>query len=108
MNEIALDFTELKELYRCYMPFLKHGGLFVPGSLTYRIGQSISLTVTLPDEKQAVRVIGQVVWLTPQGAQSATPSGIGVAFVDDKFQLQEKIEKLLGAMLDSSEPRYSL
>lgn len=108
MDEIQLDFTELKELYRCYMPFLKNGGLFVRTARPYRMGHSLSLVVTLPDALESVRVSGKVAWLTPQGAQSSTPAGIGVAFIDDKFQLQDKIEKLLGGMLDSTEPTYSL
>ncbi len=90
------------------MPFLKNGGLLCVLQSRYRMGHSLSLLVTLPDALEPVRVSGKVAWLTPQGAQSSTPAGIGVAFIDDKFQLQDKIEKLLGGMLDSTEPTYSL
>jgi len=108
MEEIQLDFTDLKELYRCYMPSLKNGGLFIRTTRPYRMGHSLALQVTLPDALEGLKVSGKVVWVTPQNAHSAHPAGIGVAFIDDKFQLQDKIEKLLGGMLDSNEPTYSL
>ncbi|MEH6817352.1 MAG: pilus assembly protein PilZ, partial [Pseudoalteromonas distincta] len=29
MQELLVDIDDLDELYRCYMPYLKKGGLFV-------------------------------------------------------------------------------
>jgi Tfp pilus assembly protein PilZ len=49
-----------------------------------------------------------VVWLSPQDNQSSTPGGIGISFVDDKLQLQSCIEKLLGSMLNSGEPTFTM
>ena len=108
MDEIQLDFTELKELYRCYMPFFKNGGLFIRSARHYRMGQSLALSVTLPDTLEPVIVSGKVAWVSPLGAQSSNPAGIGVAFIDDKHGLSSRIEKLLGGMLSSNEPTYTM
>ncbi len=108
MDEIQLDLTELNELYRCYMPFLKNGGLFVPTAQPRAIGEIVSLAVRLPGLPQPVRLTGKVAWLTPQGTQSSTPAGMGVAFPDEYTELRQSIETLLGDKLDSNEPTYSL
>jgi len=108
MEELHLDFADLKELYRCYMPAMKNGALFVRTARPYKMGHSLALRVTLPDALDALPVSGKVVWITPQNAHSAQPAGIGIVFIDDKYQLQDKIEKLLSGMLESHESTYSL
>ncbi len=108
MEEITLDFPDLKELYRSYMPFLKQGGLFVRTNRQYRIGQSLALSVILPDGLEGISVSGKVAWITPQGAQNSSPAGIGVAFIDDKQNLRDKIEKLLSGSAESQELTYTL
>lgn len=108
MDEIQLDFTELKELYRCYMPFLKNGGLFVRTARQYKMGQSLALSVTLPDSLESITVSGKVAWITPHGSQSSNPAGVGISFIDDKSQLSAQIEKLLGGMLNSPDPTHTI
>ncbi len=108
MEELTLDFADLRELYRSYMPFFKQGGLFVRTSRHYKIGQSLALQVTLPDALDSVPVSGKVAWLTPQGAQNSSPAGIGVAFIDDKMALRDRIEKLLSGSQSSIEPTFTL
>ncbi|MCT6699482.1 PilZ domain-containing protein [Rheinheimera sp. 4Y26] len=108
MEEIPLDFLDIKELNRAYMPFLKQGGLFVRTARQYKIGQSLALLVTLPDALEATPVSGKVAWLTPHGAQNNSPAGIGVAFIDDKLGLRDKIEKLISGLQESTDPTYTL
>jgi type IV pilus assembly protein PilZ len=64
--------------------------------------------VTLPDALEASIVIGKVCWLTPIGAQNGTPAGIGVSFDEDKDNLHNQIEQLIGRLLSSSEPTLSM
>mgnify|MGYP006205473503 CR=1 FL=1 len=73
-----------------------------------QMGQSLALSVTLPDALEPVLVTGKVAWVSPLGAQSSNPAGIGVAFIDDKHNLSSRIEKLLGGMLHSNEPTYTM
>ncbi len=108
MEELSIGFSDLKDLYRSYMPFLKSGGLFVRTARSYKMGQSLALSVTLPDALEPVMVSGKVAWITPHGSQSSNPAGIGVTFIDDKAQLGAQIEKLLGGMLGSADPTYTI
>ena len=108
MEELAIGFNDLKELYRSYMPFLKSGGLFVRTARSYKMGQSLALSVTLPDALESISVSGKVAWITPHGSQSANPAGIGIIFIDDKAQLGAQIEKLLGGMLNSPDPTHTI
>ena len=108
MEELTIGFNDLKDLYRSYMPFLKSGGLFVRTSRQYKMGQSLALSVTLPDSLEPLMVSGKVAWITPPGSQSSSPAGIGITFIDDKNQLGAQIEKLLGGMLGSTDPTYTI
>lgn len=108
MDELSIGFSDLKELYRSYMPFLKHGGLFIRTGTGYKMGQSLALTVTLPDALESISVSGKVAWISPHGSQSAMPAGVGIAFIDDKQQLSAKIEKLVGQYSASGEATYTM
>ncbi|MCC5851573.1 MAG: PilZ domain-containing protein [Alkalimonas sp.] len=108
MEEIPLDFMDVKELYRCYMSFLKQGGLFVRTAKTYKMGQSLALNVTLPDALEPLLVSGKVAWITPHGAQNSSPAGVGVAFIDDKHHLNDQIIKLVAGLQASNEITYTL
>lgn len=108
MEELSLGFSDTKELYRSYMPFLKSGGLFIRTGRGYKMGQSLALSVMLPDALEPIMVSGKVAWISPHGAQSASPAGIGIAFIDDKQQLSAKIEKLIGAYLNSADTTYTI
>ncbi len=108
MQELAIDFEDLDELYRCYMPYLKRGGLFVRTNMNYEMGQGVTLKVTLPDALESDVVVGKVVWITPQGAQSSNPAGVGIGFAEEKVPLRDKVEKMLGTMLNSGYPTYTM
>lgn len=91
-----------------YMPYLKNGGIFIKTARNYEMGQSLALNITLPDALESETVSGKVVWLTPNGTQSSTPPGIGIGFIDDKSNLRDQIEKVLGSMLNTGEPTYTM
>ncbi len=108
MQELLIDFEDVRELYKSYMPYLKSGGLFIRSNMSFEMGQSLALRITLPDALEDDVVSGKVVWLTPQGAQNSNPPGIGIGFIDDKNQARDKIEKLLGTMLNSGDHTYTM
>ncbi|MFT4928789.1 MAG: type IV pilus assembly protein PilZ [Phenylobacterium sp.] len=105
---IDIEFDAIGDLYSAYMPYLKTGGLFVRTQTEYEMGAEVILSVTLPDALEAENIGGKVVWITPTANQSATPCGIGVGFGEDKLQLQSRIEKSLGSMLNSGEPTFTM
>lgn len=68
------------------------------------------MLLTLMDEPGKLPITGQVVWVTPAGAQGNKTQGIGVQFSDDESGVtaKRKIEQLLGAHLGSTRPTHTL
>lgn len=107
---IQLVFREKGALYAAYIPFLSDGGLFVPTTRDYRLGEDIYLLMSLPDDPQRFPVAGKVAWVTPNNASGGRTQGVGVRFPnDDKSrQLKIKIEEALGTMISSSKPTQTI
>ena len=103
MEELSIGYSDLKDLYRSYMPFLKSGGLFVRTPRQHKMGQSLALNVTLPDSLEPMVVTGKVAWITPPHATGARTQGIGIRFPNDEKSalLKKRIEEILGAHLGS-------
>ena len=107
---IQLVFREKSALYAAYMPVVADGGLFVPTTREYRLGEDVYLLLSLPDDNQRYPVAGKVVWITPATASGGRTQGVGVRFPnDDKTRaLKIKIEELLGTQVSSSKPTQTI
>lgn len=107
---IQLAFRDKNALYAAYIPIMAEGGLFVPTTRDYRLGEDIYLLVTLPDDPQRYPVAGKVGWITPANASGGRTQGVGVRFpADEKTRaLKLKIEEALGAMTSSSKPTQTI
>jgi type IV pilus assembly protein PilZ len=107
---IQLVFKEKGALYAAYIPSLREGGVFVPTSRDYRLGEDIYLLLTLPDDPQRYPVAGKVVWLTPANASGGRTQGVGVCFpADEKSRvLRMRIEQALGTAISSSKPTQTI
>ena len=68
---IQLVFREKGALYAAYMPLLTEGGLFVPTTREYKLGEDIYLLLSLPDDPQRYPVAGKVAWITPAACVSS-------------------------------------
>ncbi len=108
MNRLIAEFEDTKELFRCYMPFISGGGLFIQSNLPLKLGESVSVVLTLPDALEPEMFDTEVIWITPQGAQNVNPAGVGVLLNNTENRLQVKIEKIVGTMLTSPEPTYTM
>jgi type IV pilus assembly protein PilZ len=106
---LSLAIKERAALYAAYMPFLKHGGIFVPTNRNYQLGDEVYLILTLMDDPTRIPVAGKVVWISSATGGRAT-AGIGVHFPADEAGLnaRKRIEDLLGAHLKSSRPTHTL
>ncbi|MEO0317096.1 MAG: hypothetical protein RL404_773 [Pseudomonadota bacterium] len=95
-------------LYLSYMPFLTHGGIFVPCHRECDLGDEVFLLLSLPDGERRHPVAGRVAWVTPPG--STRTEGIGIHFADDDAckRLKHRIEDILGTMLSSDQPTHTL
>lgn len=107
---LSLPIKEKAALYAAYMPFLSNGGIFVPTSKQYKLGDEIYLILTLLDDPTKYPIAGKVVWLTPAGAANNKAQGIGVHFSADEGgqRVKARIEELLGAAVRSSRATHTL
>lgn len=107
---IQLVFREKGALYAAYIPVFSEGGLFVPTTRDYRLGDDIYLLLTLPEDPQRYPVAGKVGWITPANASGGRTQGVGVRFPgDDKTRvLKAKIEEMLGTSIQSSKPTQTI
>ena len=107
---IQLTIREKAALYAAYIPLFSAGGLFIPTTREYRLGDDIYVLLTLPDDTQRYPVAGKVAWITPARASGNRTQGVGVRFpADDKSRLlKAKIEEILGAHLGSDRPTQTI
>ena len=107
---IQLVFREKGALYAAYMPALIDGGLFVPTTRDYVLGDDIYLLLSLPEDNQRYPVAGKICWITPANASGGRTQGVGVRFpADEKTRLLRlKIEEILGTAISSHKPTQTL
>lgn len=107
---IQLVFREKGALYAAYIPLLQDGGLFVPTTREYKLGEDIYLLLSLPDDPQRYPVAGKVGWITPANASGGRTQGVGVRFPNDEKTrlLKNKVEELLGTQLQSAKPTQTI
>jgi type IV pilus assembly protein PilZ len=107
---IQLVFREKGALYAAYIPLLTDGGLFVPTTRDYKLGEDIYLLLSLPDDPQRYPVAGKVAWITPANASGGRTQGVGVRFPgDEKTRLLKlRIEEILGTAISSSKPTQTV
>ena len=107
---LSLPIREKAALYAAYMPFLTNGGIFVPTSKPYKLGEEIYLILSLMDDVTKYPIAGKIAWITPAGANNNKVQGIGVRFSADEsgMRVRQRIEELLGAAMGSSRATHTL
>lgn len=107
---IQLVFREKGALYAAFIPLLTDGGLFVPTTREYRLGDDVYLLLSLPDDPQRYPVAGRVAWITPANASGGRTQGVGVSFPSDEKTrvLRLRIEEILGTGISSSRPTQTI
>ena len=107
---LSLPIKEKAALYAAYMPFLANGGIFVPTTKPYTIGDEIYLILTLMEDVTKYPIAGKIAWITPAGANNSKAQGIGVHFSSDESgrRVKARIEEILGAALGSSRATHTL
>lgn len=106
---LSLAIKEKAALYAAYMPFLVGGGLFIPTTKSFKVGEEVFMLLSLIDDPVKLKVVGEVVWITPT-TQANKPQGIGVQFHEKSGGLEArlKIEGLLGNALKSSRATHTM
>ena len=106
---LSLTIKDKNALYAAYMPFVKGGGIFIPSTRPYKLGEEVFMLLSLMESKEKIPVAGHVVWITPKGAQGSRTAGIGVQFSEkDSGLARNKIEAVLGGALNSERPTHTM
>ncbi|HSI51220.1 MAG TPA: PilZ domain-containing protein [Ideonella sp.] len=107
---IQLVFREKGALYAAYVPLFSDGGLFVPTTRDYQLGDDIYLLLSLPGDPQRYPVAGKVGWITPPNTSGGRTQGVGVRFPSDEKtrMLKVRIEEILGTSISSSKPTQTI
>lgn len=107
---IQLAIKERSALYAAYIPLLHEGGIFIPTTRDYRLGDDVYVLLSLPDDPQRYPVAGKVAWVTPAKAANNRTQGVGIQFPKDEKSkaLRLKIEQILGAHMASDRPTQTI
>ena len=106
---LSLTIKDKNALYAAYMQFVRNGGLFIPTTKPYKLGDEVFMLLTLMDEAERLPVAGKIIWITPVGAEGNRAAGIGVQFSDpDGGAARNKIEGYLAGALKSDRPTHTL
>ena len=105
---LSLTIKDKSVLYAAYMPFIKNGGLFIPTSKQYQLGDEVFMLLKLMDEPEKIPVAGKVVWVTPKGAQGNKVAGVGVQFNDEDDIARNKIEACLAGAIKSDRMTHTM
>ena len=107
---IQLAIKERAALYAAYIPLFSEGGIFIPTSREYKLGDDIYVLLSLPEDPQRYPVAGKVAWVTPPKAAGSRTQGVGILFPKDEKSkaLKLKIEEILGANMASDRPTQTM
>lgn len=107
---IQLAIKEKAALYAAYIPLFTEGGIFIPTTREYRLGDDVYVLLSLPEDPQRYPVAGKVAWVTPAKAAGNRTQGVGIRFPKDEKSrlLKLKIEEILGAHLGSERPTQTI
>jgi type IV pilus assembly protein PilZ len=107
---IQLSIKEKAALYAAYIPMFTEGGVFIPTTREYSLGDDVYVLLSLPDDSQRYPVAGKVAWVTPARAAGGRAQGVGILFPKDEKSraLRLKIEEILGSHLASDRPTQTM
>ncbi len=107
---LSLNINSKSALYAAFMPTLRNGGIFIPTTRAYTLGDEVFMLLSLMDDPIKLPIAGTVVWITPPGAQNSKAQGIGVHFKNDESgtEAKRKIEGMLGGVMQSTRPTHTL
>lgn len=106
---LDLRIADKHSLYKLYMPYLIGGGLFLPTSASYNMGDDLFILLELPDSPDRFGIAGKIIWITPSAAQNKRLQGIGLQFSEGvDVRVKARIEDLLAGTIDDSEQTLAL
>ena len=99
-------------IYASYMSFLEFGGVFMPTSDAFKMGEEVLLVLELvgPAKTEKMFIKTNVCWINANPSASGRPKGVGLAFGNDESGLKAKaqFEAILTGLLHNERPTYTL
>lgn len=106
---LSLSIKDKNALYAAYMPFIVHGGLFIPTDKEYQLGQDVFMLLNLMEATERLPIAGTIIWRTPVGAEGYRTAGVGVQFNgQDGGNARNKIEMYLAGALNGERSTHTL
>jgi type IV pilus assembly protein PilZ len=107
---LSLNINSKSALYAAYISVLGNGGIFIPTTRSYSIGDEVFMLLSLMDDPSKLPIAGTVAWVTPVGAQNNKAQGIGVHFKNDEsgIEARRRIESILGGVMQSGRPTHTM
>lgn len=107
---LQLAFRERSALAAAYIPLFREGGIFVPTTKPYRLGDDVFVLLVLPDDPRRHHVAGKIAWITPSSATGNRAPGVGIRFPSDEKSrsVKDLIEHTIGALLASDRPTQTI
>ncbi len=99
---LQLSIPDNLSLYKCYMPFVSGGGLFLPTEMHCAMDDELLIVLELCNEEVEFAVSAKVVWITPAAAQNQRAQGVGLQFAENGEQLKIRIEGLLSGNFEKA------
>ena len=77
--------------------------------MCYSLGDVVNLLVKLPDNPDELSIAGEVIWITPVGAEGNRQQGVGIQFTGgNKIQIRSMIETRLAKQLASKKATHTM
>lgn len=103
---LTMNITDRDALYSVYMQFMRNGGLFVPSTAAYELGDEVLLLLTFDKERYSID--GKVAWINPKGAQNRRKQGVGVQFGTESANVQRAFDAALAGMMNTEKPTETM
>ncbi|MFZ2315044.1 MAG: PilZ domain-containing protein [Gammaproteobacteria bacterium] len=111
MGDAVINYTmqDILELNLSYIPFVNHGGLFVPTPQQYSLGDLLWVELHFPDGKGELKIEGKVVWISPHHALHHVLPGVGIQFIGENASaVRTQIESMLDKSVDTGGYTYGI
>lgn len=104
---VSLSITDRGALQAAYMSFLEGGGIFVPTTQQYTLGDEVFLLFGLMDESERWPLPCKVCWISSAGGNES--AGVGLQFTGEKAeQVKRVIEETLGGLVNSERETHTM
>jgi uncharacterized protein (TIGR02266 family) len=93
--ELDVSIGNDSKFYAGFIENLSVGGVFIATHALKQIGETLALTIHLPDAETPITGTGEVRWIRDYSEQSNIPPGMGIRFIQIEPASQPAIERLL-------------